>query len=43
MSHTETHQATRLLAAWRAGDPDAPQALAALVYDDLREIGRAHV
>jgi len=47
MDRSDANDATRLLAAWRAGDPEAPQALAALVYDDLhamvvRRLARAH-
>ena len=34
--NADIHEATRLLAAWRAGDPAAPEAFATLVYDDLR-------
>ncbi|HEX6833009.1 MAG TPA: ECF-type sigma factor [Rudaea sp.] len=36
MIQSQANDATGLLAAWRAGDRDAPQAFAALVYDDLR-------
>jgi RNA polymerase sigma factor (TIGR02999 family) len=36
MTRPDAHDATALLAAWRAGDADAAQALAVLVYDDLR-------
>ncbi len=36
MTRPDANDATALLAAWRAGDADAAQALAALVYDDLR-------
>jgi len=36
MERSDAHDATRILAAWRAGDGEAPQALAVLVYDDLR-------
>jgi len=32
----ENANVTELLAAWRAGDSDAPQALAAVVYADMR-------
>jgi RNA polymerase sigma factor (TIGR02999 family) len=36
MTRPDANDATSLLAAWRAGDADAAQALAVLVYDDLR-------
>ena len=36
MTRPDADDATALLAAWRAGDADAAQALAELVYDDLR-------
>lgn len=35
-SARQANDVTRLLAAWRDGDAAAPDALAALVYDDLR-------
>ena len=35
MTRPDAHDATALLAAWRAGDEEAPRALATLVYDDL--------
>jgi len=34
MTRPDANDATRILAAWRAGDREAPQALAVLVYDD---------
>ena len=36
MGKERANNVTALLAAWRAGDTDAPQALAAIVYADLR-------
>jgi len=36
MEPQTAHDVTRLLDAWRAGDAQAPHALAALVYADLR-------
>jgi len=36
MDKIRANDVTRLLAAWRNGDEDAAQALAALVYEDLR-------
>lgn len=36
MTRPDAHDATALLAAWRAGDAGAAGALATLVYDDLR-------
>ena len=38
MTRPDAHDATRILAAWRAGDSEAPNALAVLVYDDLRKM-----
>jgi len=36
MGNAAANDVTALLAAWRDGDPAAAQALAALVYDDMR-------
>ena len=36
MSGERTSEVTQLLAAWRAGDASAPDALAVLVYNELR-------
>jgi hypothetical protein len=36
MGNLRANDVTGLLAAWRGGDADAAQALAALVYDDMR-------
>jgi RNA polymerase sigma factor (TIGR02999 family) len=36
MGNARANDVTGLLAAWRGGDADAAQALAALVYDDMR-------
>jgi len=36
MEAVRANEVTELLDAWRAGDRDAPQALASLVYEDLR-------
>jgi RNA polymerase sigma factor (TIGR02999 family) len=36
MGKTSANNVTELLAAWRLGDADAAQAVAALVYDDMR-------
>lgn len=38
MGTERARDVTELLAAWRAGDSDAPQALASLVYSDLRSM-----
>jgi RNA polymerase sigma factor (TIGR02999 family) len=38
MREERASDVTRLLAAWRAGDTTAPDALASLVYDELRRM-----
>jgi RNA polymerase sigma factor (TIGR02999 family) len=38
-----TSQVTRLLQAWRKGDPAAPGKLMPLVYDELRRIARRYM
>lgn len=40
---TSPGDVTRLLAAWSAGDPEAMEALAPLVYDELRKIAGAYM
>ena len=43
MSQQHSEPVTQLLVRWRAGDPDALEALVPLVYKDLRDIARYHL
>lgn len=43
MNQQHSHPVTELLVRWRAGDPDALEALVPLVYKELRDIARHHL
>jgi RNA polymerase sigma factor (TIGR02999 family) len=41
--NTERHEVTRLLIAWRAGDPDALERLTPIVYQELHRLAAAYM
>jgi RNA polymerase sigma factor (TIGR02999 family) len=43
MDHDRQHTVTALLHRWKAGDPDAVEALMPIVYDELRRLARRHM
>jgi hypothetical protein len=43
MGNPRANDVTALLAAWREGDADAAQALASVVYDDMRAMAARRV
>ena len=43
MAHPPPSQVTKLLQGWRAGDPQALDALLPLVYDELRRLAHYHL
>ncbi len=43
MSTASTHDVTRLLQSWSAGDPEASAQLLPLIYDDLRRTAREYM
>ncbi len=43
MSHDSTHEVTRLLQAWSAGQPEASDQLLPVIYEHLRRVAREYL